>query len=967
MARLAYPMQDKRKLLEEYKDRIEKLIKEGMEKRKEALKSIKAAKKDIRSGKKSGIVTTKAETSLNIAESTLKSASKMRDFETALERAKDAEKKAKSIKSYHSSAKEFREKAFSKIKTSKLLGANISRAEEMFSKVDPSMDDGDYEVAFRYAKQAFNLATDAEFMIQQIGERGAGGEGGGPRKDLFLVEDVFLIYNDGILIAHETSKEGKDDMDTDIFGSMFTAIQDFVKDSFGKDDALGGLNFGENMIAIRRGHYSFLAASIFGSECEELTETMDRVMKKFEGTYAGVVEDWDGSQDTLSGSKEIIHEVLALTEGITKEQIKKLMTQKTVKVLSEVEFYQGFVRLKVAIRNDTDTVITDVKFDVEYDDNVLRLDHIEPEREVRRNKVQFGNINSMEKKTVGVYLDPLICMESPIDGSITYKDIYGTMKTTNMKQRKAEVVCPIFFTQENINTAMLKRLIEGELNIHDSKVWSIPPGINKDNCIKFAKEAIQSHDVKFVREFSESDEFEDYKEAWFYGKTKVKKNQLVIRTSARAKTNTIEIFIASTHKPSLTGLLAELGHTLQKKLEQAGVLHGPLMQITDRYMKESVVSSSTLLLEYTNKATLSILKRSGPNEYEIGVRVPTEEEDTKELFETVQVEPEKIEKFHKAMTSILSPDGSVKIQEMFPEESKEEIVRKASTPELKDIIIIGRYLFKTFIPEKASELLCCFTEPLILKTNDRAIPWQFLHDGTEFVSLKSPYGLRLRMQDIPRVNTYRRQPKNNILFIADSGRDMEIAKSEVEEIIGGLGEKVEVSILTEDQANKSRILAELKKGTYDIIHYIGYADLRSDDPDNVALLVNGEKVSGSDIKLNLKGKPLVFLNAFPSDSEPSEGEIKEGESHTLSPDGLVSSFMLGGALGCVGTSWPVADVSANPFSAAFYKNVIEGKSIGTALKEAKIDQRDARPDDIHWASFVLYGDPNLKLVEEKRK
>ncbi|TLZ58816.1 MAG: hypothetical protein E6K16_08050, partial [Methanobacteriota archaeon] len=54
-------------------------------------------------------------------------------------------------------------------------------------------------------------------------------------KEASLIDDVFLLYNDGLLIKHETRRL-KPDVDSDILSGMLTAVQAFVKDSFRSDE-----------------------------------------------------------------------------------------------------------------------------------------------------------------------------------------------------------------------------------------------------------------------------------------------------------------------------------------------------------------------------------------------------------------------------------------------------------------------------------------------------------------------------------------------------------------------------------------------------------------------------------------------------------------------------------------------------------------------------------------------------------
>jgi hypothetical protein len=269
-------------------------------------------------------------------------------------------------------------------------------------------------------------------------------------------------------------------------------------------------------------------------------------------------------------------------------------------MLSEVEFFQGFVRLKVAVRNDTKTVITNVATDISYDVNVLRVARIQPEYEMSGAKVFLGTIGPREKKTVAYYLDPLICQESDVDGTASYKDSEGAFHTITMKRRRADIVCPIFFTEENANTAMLKRLIKEELVEQDSKLFTIPKILVPADALALAKEVIRGHDVRFVREFIEEGEENAFRgEAWFYGVTKVKKDKMVIRTSVWEERKTVEFFVASSRMEAITGLLAELGQNLNRALKDKYLGRVSAELIVDQEKQDAVKGLGLLIDKYS--------------------------------------------------------------------------------------------------------------------------------------------------------------------------------------------------------------------------------------------------------------------------------------------------------------------------------------------------------------------------------
>jgi hypothetical protein len=219
---------------------------------------------------------------------------------------------------------------------------------------------------------------------------------------------------------------------------------------------------------------------------------------------------------------------------------------------------------------------------------------------VSGTKVTIGTISPREKKTVAYYLDPLICQESDIDGTTSFKDAEGAFGTVTMKRRRADIVCPIFFTEENANTAMLKRLIHEELKESDSKVFTIPKMLAAPEAFTLGKEVIRGHDVRFVREFVEQEEGQPYRaEAWYYGVTKVKKDKMVIRTSIWDDRKTVEFFVAAGRIESITGLLAELGQNLNKALKEKYLGRVSATLVVDPEQQEEVKGIGLLIDKYS--------------------------------------------------------------------------------------------------------------------------------------------------------------------------------------------------------------------------------------------------------------------------------------------------------------------------------------------------------------------------------
>jgi len=643
-----------------------------------------------------------------------------------------------------------------------------------------------------------------------------------------------------------------------------------------------------------------------------------------------------------------------------------------VRVLSEIEFFQGYVRLKIGVKNERSTVITESKLDLEFDDSIMRLEYIEPEFQRKNSRIILGNIQPNEKKTIAFYLDPLICTESNIDGTLTYKDIYGELRTTAMKRRRAEVVCPILYTPENINTAMLKRLINEELTIHDSKIYDIPPGLEFQRAAEICRDTVLGHDLKFIREFIEHDIDDPEIETWYYGTTKVKKQKVVIKASSRKKTNTVELFAACEDKKILTGFLAELGHNFNDKLKQLGITRKQIYPTTDQSIRNEILQTNTLLNhQYIDKTALSISKRG--SEYEIAFKTSEKQGEASELSEFIKVSPgsrnDLINKIHQVVTFInvfsctrgsvdgpeIEWEGEEQNDESQPD-VKEELIRG----KMDNLLSYGQLLYSMFLPVPIQNHLKSINEPIILKTNDNEIPWELLHDDSQFLCLKVPIGRRLKTREIPRTNPRKSSDGIRFLFIVNPTGDLEGSEKEVDYIREHLGSDVKIDILKRSEATSAAILAAFRSGNYDIIHYAGHAEFNADSPDESALIsADKNRIFAQEIKRVIGGKPFVFLNACSSGREKL---CEDDTSYTGSDtEGLASSFIMGGAMGFIGASWPLPDISAGMLASEFYNQLLKGETIGESLRRARLHLKNERPGDINWMAFTLFGDPTMSL------
>jgi uncharacterized repeat protein (TIGR01451 family) len=128
------------------------------------------------------------------------------------------------------------------------------------------------------------------------------------------IEEVFLVYKDGVLLYH-LSRSLSQDKDEDVLSGMLTAVTAFVRDAFvyGEHRELHQLDFGDYRILIERGRNLYLAVVYSGKNVSMIRKRVRWVLDQIERTHAKVLEKWDGDMDSVAGARDMIREYLLKT------------------------------------------------------------------------------------------------------------------------------------------------------------------------------------------------------------------------------------------------------------------------------------------------------------------------------------------------------------------------------------------------------------------------------------------------------------------------------------------------------------------------------------------------------------------------------------------------------------------------------------------------------------------------------
>ncbi|MFA5895556.1 MAG: hypothetical protein WC985_01445 [Thermoplasmata archaeon] len=131
------------------------------------------------------------------------------------------------------------------------------------------------------------------------------------RRNRVRIEEVFLVYRDGILISH-LSRTMVEEKDRDVLSGMLTVVQDFVKDAFqyGEHRELHQMEFGDYRILIERGKHVYLAVVYRGRDSSMIRKKVRSVLDSVEDTYGKVLQSWDGSMESVVGTRDILRDRL---------------------------------------------------------------------------------------------------------------------------------------------------------------------------------------------------------------------------------------------------------------------------------------------------------------------------------------------------------------------------------------------------------------------------------------------------------------------------------------------------------------------------------------------------------------------------------------------------------------------------------------------------------------------------------
>lgn len=294
----------------------------------------------------------------------------------------------------------------------------------------------------------------------------------------------------------------------------------------------------------------------------------------------------------------------------------------------------------------------------------------------------------------------------------------------------------------------------------------------------------------------------------------------------------------------------------------------------------------------------------------------------------------------------------------------------------RTLATLGEFMFRMVIPDQMRDSLrneeCSFS----ITTNDLDLPWELINFDRPDADEPSYLCLERCISRVPLGQVFPQSPprrplkadyKRRMLLVhSDPEGNLPAAAAEIDTIANALAGQVELVRVDPPDATNAKLNAILMGRPFDFLHYAGHAYFDNESPDQSGLQLKDGRLTAEKIRLLSKGGSLVFLNACES-GMVARDDAPQTVSYLLTNPkpvvGLASAFVYSGALGCVGSLWPIYDKPAADLAVNFYRNILAGEPTGEALRRARAHIRDAYPREITWASYVLYGDPTFRLTE----
>ncbi len=244
------------------------------------------------------------------------------------------------------------------------------------------------------------------------------------------------------------------------------------------------------------------------------------------------------------------------------------------------------------------------------------------------------------------------------------------------------------------------------------------------------------------------------------------------------------------------------------------------------------------------------------------------------------------------------------------------------------------------------------------------IPWELLYNGEHFLCLKFNLGRVVRTKEQLR-SVSRRSIGSalKMLIIANPTNDLKSAYQEgvyIRKQFDRRRKQIKIDFKS-TQVNTLYVKNNLRD--YDIVHFSGHCEYDANNPQNTGWSLSDGRFTTQDIlalSQSLSLPNLIFSNACYSAN--ARGDFMDA-NYQEKAYSLAAAFLFSGVRHYIGTIRKIDDPISLLFAKEFYDYLIKGHPIGECIRLGRL--KLLKEGGIHWASYILYGNPNFVLFKLK--
>lgn len=266
----------------------------------------------------------------------------------------------------------------------------------------------------------------------------------------------------------------------------------------------------------------------------------------------------------------------------------------------------------------------------------------------------------------------------------------------------------------------------------------------------------------------------------------------------------------------------------------------------------------------------------------------------------------------------------------------------------------GERLFETLLPADLQALLWDLRTRITsveIHSSEAWIPWELCRmtgPGEAGGVVAGPFFCEAFeiTRWIPGIPRRPRLTLDNLAIVMQNDPELFALPEERRDLLSlaGAGRVVE-----EVPARYVEVAEALAAGSYDGFHFSGHGSARAPDADRSAIFLDDDELRPEDLSgvmRNLgRANPLVFLNACHG---------ARGGVSLVGAGGWAHRWLQAGAGAFVAAYWTVDDQTACDFSRAFYREIRGGRTVGAAVRAARLAVRTDH--DPTWLAYAVFCD-----------